>query len=296
MNEREGIKDSENGRDPAEIERDIDRTRARLGRTVDRLEQRLSPGELVDQLLGTAREQGGEFAANLGRSVRNNPMPVILTGVGLAWMMASSNEPRAASQDYYGSYDDLSGDSGDAKSRMKEGLSSAKAKAGEITGRVSDGASRAKESLHDLGGRARDARYRLQSSGERLRDGFDSLMQDQPLLVGAIGVALGAALGALLPHTEAEDRLLGETRDSAARTLKDRAADTYEEVKDKAADVVSSGGAARGRETRQNPSRPDRDSPSAGPQYEGTQGAAGTSGTAAGDSAWRQDDSDSRNI
>ncbi|HEX5764260.1 MAG TPA: DUF3618 domain-containing protein, partial [Woeseiaceae bacterium] len=101
MNERDVTRDTENGKDPkdpkdpARLERDIDRTRASLGRTVDALERRLSPGELVDQAMGMAREHGGEFATNLGRSVRNNPMPVILTGVGLAWMMASSNEPRA---------------------------------------------------------------------------------------------------------------------------------------------------------------------------------------------------------
>src|SRR5690606_6231229 len=54
MNERENTRDAENGRDPATIERDIDRTRASLGRTVDALERRLSPGELLDQALGIA--------------------------------------------------------------------------------------------------------------------------------------------------------------------------------------------------------------------------------------------------
>src|SRR5690606_26084018 len=83
-------------REPEELERDIDRTRSSLGRTIDELESRLSPGQLIDQVLSTGRQHGGEFAANLGRSVENNPLPLLLTAVGIAWMMMSSNEPRAS--------------------------------------------------------------------------------------------------------------------------------------------------------------------------------------------------------
>src|SRR6516164_1582259 len=37
-----------------------------------------------------------------------------------------------------------------------------------------------------------------------------SICRDQPLVLGGIGVALGAVLGAILPMTEAEDRLMGD--------------------------------------------------------------------------------------
>lgn len=244
MNERD-TRDTEESKDPAAIERDIDRTRASLGRTVDALERRLSPGELVDQALGMAREHGGEFATNLGRSVRNNPMPVILTGVGLAWMMASSNEPRASG--YSASYEDWtspnasdSDSGGGTKERLKSGVSSAKS----AVGAVGDSASRAKDtvrqSVGSLGGKASEAGERIRMQGQRVRYGFESLMEDQPLLVGAIGLAVGAALGAALPRTESEDRLLGETSDSTMRSVKDKAAQAYEEVRDTAADVVAS--------------------------------------------------------
>src|SRR5690606_38319629 len=130
-----------------------------LGRTVDALERRLSPGELVDQALGMAREHGGEFATNLGRSVRNNPVPVILTGIGLAWMMASSNEPRAPVRRSagYGGYEDwtsedIDEDTGvsghESGGRLKSGVSSAKS----AIGTMGEKASRAKDSLkHSVG-------------------------------------------------------------------------------------------------------------------------------------------------
>jgi ElaB/YqjD/DUF883 family membrane-anchored ribosome-binding protein len=241
MSEREVTRDPENDKDPAAIERDIDRTRASLGRTVDALESRLSPGELLDQALGMARQHGGEFATNLGRSVRNNPMPVILTGVGLAWMMASSNEPRAAS--YTASYEDWTSPNASAsktRHRLKSGMSSAKSAAGAVGDTAARATDTVRQSVDSLGDRASETKERMRMHSERVRYGFESLMEEQPLLVGAIGLAVGAALGAALPRTESEDRLLGETSDSAVRSMKDKAAEAYEEVKDTAAEVVAS--------------------------------------------------------
>jgi ElaB/YqjD/DUF883 family membrane-anchored ribosome-binding protein len=283
MNEREVKKDTENGRDPAQLERDIDRTRASLGRTVDALERRLSPGELVDQALGMAREHGGEFATNLGRSVQNNPMPVILTGVGLAWMMASSNEPRAPVRRSagYGGYQDWTsesvGDSGsDSTGRLKSGVSSAKSAVGSMGAK----ASRAKDSLKQSVGSFSDSasgavsgtgeRMRMQS--QRLRRTVETLMEEQPLIVGAIGIGIGAALGAAFPSTETEDRLLGETRDSAMRAAKERASEAYEEVKDTAADVVRS---SRTKGERSDSQHEQTQTPLSGSATEGSKGMRG---------------------
>lgn len=72
---------------PDEIEQDIARTRAHIDRTLDVLTARLSPGNMVDQALRTARETGGEFTLNLGRTIRDNPVPTALLGVGLGWLM-----------------------------------------------------------------------------------------------------------------------------------------------------------------------------------------------------------------
>lgn len=235
MNEQDISRDLENGKDPARLEREIDRTRASLGRTVDALERRLSPGELLDQALGLAREHGGQFATNLGRSVRNNPMPVILTGVGLAWMMASSNEPRAAEYEDWSAADD-----GDAGSGLKAGMSSAKSAVASATDRAARATDSVRHSLENLGHSAGDVGERVRIKGEQVRHGFDRLMQEQPLVAGAIGLAIGAALGAALPGTESEDELWGRASDSARDTVRDRAARAYDKAKDAAAGVVAS--------------------------------------------------------
>ena len=88
-------------RSPAELEREVRESRADVERTLDAIQDRLSPGQLVDQMSHYLRDNGGEFARNFGDTVRQNPVPVVLVGVGLAWMMFSGPRhdgglPRAA--------------------------------------------------------------------------------------------------------------------------------------------------------------------------------------------------------
>ena len=74
----------------AEIERDVQQSRADIEHTLDAIQERLSPGQLVDQAVGYFRGgRGVDFARNLGDSIAANPIPVTLMGVGLAWMMIS---------------------------------------------------------------------------------------------------------------------------------------------------------------------------------------------------------------
>ena len=77
-------------KEPSDMEQEINSTRARIGRTVEELEQRLSPGQLVDQALGYARDHGGEFSSNVASSIRRNPLPMIVTGVLRTRMVRSS--------------------------------------------------------------------------------------------------------------------------------------------------------------------------------------------------------------
>ncbi|MGZ8995161.1 MAG: DUF3618 domain-containing protein [Rhodospirillales bacterium] len=72
---------------PDEIEQDIAGTRAHIDRTLDVLTARLSPSGLLDQALRTARDTGGEFTLNLGRTIRENPVPSALVGLGLGWLI-----------------------------------------------------------------------------------------------------------------------------------------------------------------------------------------------------------------
>jgi hypothetical protein len=57
----------------------------------------MTPGPVIDQLTNYAREgPAAEFRRNLEREVRENPLPLVLIGIGIAWLIvASSRSSRA---------------------------------------------------------------------------------------------------------------------------------------------------------------------------------------------------------
>lgn len=61
------------------------------------------------------------------------------------------------------------------------------------------------------------------------------LMEAHPVLTGAIGAAIGAAVASALPHTQTEDRLFGQERDR----LMSRAAEALSQERARAAGTVS---------------------------------------------------------
>lgn len=78
----------------SQIEREIEQDRRRIEERIGAIQEKLSPGQLIDEMLAYAKGHGGaEFASNLKNSAVNNPLPVALVGVGLAWLMA---KPAAA--------------------------------------------------------------------------------------------------------------------------------------------------------------------------------------------------------
>jgi len=242
-------------KDPATLEREIDQTRANMDRTLGALERKFSPGQLLDQAMEFARDNGGEFANNLGRSVKENPVPAILTVVGIAWMVASSNRPRSSIADAYddryarddfnaADFDDtgFEDDAGDQKEGLTEKAQRLKASAGETLSdagqRVKSAADRARQKLtgtkQTVSSGLRRTPGTAQVQTQRVREGFNSLLSEQPLLLGALGIAVGAAIGAALPSTEQEDRLFGSMRDKTLSEVKQRGAESYEQVRDKA--------------------------------------------------------------
>lgn len=192
------------------LEREVDQARTRLGSTASELSDRLSPGELIDQAVAMAREHGGEFGRNLGSQVKNNPMPMILTSVGLTWMMMSSGKNGAA-------YD---------ASTHKDGRSFKDA--------LGDTAAKSRDKAGAVGDRVQGASSNVKQSAHNARESLAQFYRDQPLLAGSLGIAIGAALGALVPPTEIEDHNLGEARDHTVDAAKSKAMHKYDELRESA--------------------------------------------------------------
>ncbi|SHH07075.1 Protein of unknown function [Kaistia soli DSM 19436] len=81
-----------------ELAQEVEAQRTRVETTIGEIQDRLSPGQLIDELLNyTKSGPGSEFVSNLGRSVSSNPLPVALMGISLAWLMAKQGSTVAAS-------------------------------------------------------------------------------------------------------------------------------------------------------------------------------------------------------
>ena len=82
------MSDKSKHRTSAEIDEEIDARREELEETLDEIGHRLSPGELIDQVIHYASQSiGKDLAHGLGQSLKSNPIPAALIGTGIAWMV-----------------------------------------------------------------------------------------------------------------------------------------------------------------------------------------------------------------
>ena len=254
---------------PAEVDEieitkvEIERTRAGMSETVDAIQERLSPENLKEQAkdrveqakdrvkeatVGKAQEAG----SGIVDTIRQNPLPAALTGIGLGWLFVNArkqgssrppyrdtvyrdaayvegypptNEYAPAAHGYPARYEDESGSStgqalGNARDKVGETATQAQDKAGEL-------ASRTQDRVSNLG---EQARYQAQ----RASGGFQRMLRENPLAVGTLAVGVGAAVGLAVPETSKEHEVMGEARDN----LVDKAQEKVQETQQKAQRVA----------------------------------------------------------
>ncbi|MGV3591865.1 MAG: DUF3618 domain-containing protein [Gammaproteobacteria bacterium] len=284
---------SDAGKDPDRLEREIDEQRREINETLRALEEKFSSRELASQFAHYFTGPGRDWIDNLGSSVKSNPVPTLLTAVGLTWLMMSDRRRSSYSPyrvqrtyntgyraEYAGEYGPGYGEEQEGRLHgMMEGAMEGAAEsahnlhdsaqsvyqragetAEEFRERVAaagaslhDKAAHARESLHDKAAHAREAlhdrreawhsrahhaRDGLHHSADNLRDNFTRIAHEQPLALGAIGIALGAIIGAALPRTEHENRVLGRASERIKEKGREMAQSGYEKASHKAAEVV----------------------------------------------------------
>ncbi|WP_148861244.1 DUF3618 domain-containing protein [Marinobacter fonticola] len=227
---------------PEQLQQEADDVRADFEHTVDELMNRFSPGEMVNQAVSKFRNSGDSaFVHNLSNQIQNNPIPLILAGISLTWLMASSKQPPArashtstsspssgtsVSQKAGATKDKLTA----ATDRAQSSIQGAKEGARDRGHQIADGASELRDRASDASRRTVES---ARSGFRSARDNYNHLLQEQPLVVGALAIAAGAALGALLPRTPVEDRVMGETSDEQTQGLKQKAEGFKEQAEGK---------------------------------------------------------------
>ncbi|MEP3333563.1 DUF3618 domain-containing protein [Sedimentitalea sp.] len=316
-------------RSPSEIEREIEEQRSHLSSNLEDLQDKFSIDTVVRQIGDQFREHGGDMGRSISEQVKSNPIPLALTGIGLAWMMFGNgskqiaqplarvnDDPGKAEHDSHRrrleqgrsdtsptrhtpyrdntptwarENDDgnnpsvgarLSDGFDTAKDKVAQASSAAKLSASAAASTTADGASRVGSSIADaadatkssIASGAQSARDGLAAAGSQIADGTEALSDEarqrviaarwkaiemrnsasrsidngtdaaadfydrQPLVVGALALAVGAALGGVMPRTKTEDDFMGTRSDE----LFDQAERIFEEEKSKAMSVATS--------------------------------------------------------
>src|SRR5690606_23278001 len=81
------------------LEREAEQTRAEFERTLDELRDRITPGQVVDQFVNYARGgTAGTFVRNLGQRTVDNPLPLLMIGAGLTWLVMANGRATEAEE------------------------------------------------------------------------------------------------------------------------------------------------------------------------------------------------------
>jgi hypothetical protein len=78
----------------------------------------------------------------------------------------------------------------------------------------------------------------LRDHSTRLNDAILTHFRDQPLVGGALAFAVGAAIGATLPHTDSEDEVFGEAADAVKTDIASKTTDLMDQGKDLASEAL----------------------------------------------------------
>lgn len=233
------------------IEADVQQSRHRLNDTLEALGQKLSPGQMVDEVLGLAQGQAGDFAKKLGGQVKDNPLPTLLIAAGVGMLLLNRNQtssgPSIDADDWhherrYRSLEEArwstprnTGESdNDYEDRVHQAYAKAldlKQKAGEAVhefkARVSttvegiksraDGArERMSATLSNAKTSVQDQARKLGQTATNARHSAESMYDETPLAAGAIALAVGALIGAAAPLSRPERETLSGIADKAA--------------------------------------------------------------------------------
>jgi len=315
-----GAEETEQTDDMTEIRADIEETRAEMSETIEAIQDRLNPQHIKEQVKDQVREQFQEVKAtvreatigkaedmvrNVGdtlddaryglmETIRQNPIPAALVGVGLGWLFMNKRsapsrrygrysdqgryyregQPYSGYQQGYtgrvNTYADTNGndwaDGGErgakrALYRVQETAGNVVNRAQETVGTIADRtqetvgtiADRTQETVGNVVSQAQETASTVanqtqeavgyiadqaQYQAQRVEDRFQRTLQENPLAVGAVALAIGTAVGFSLPQTERENELLGEARDTLIDRAQEVAQDTLEKVQQVAGDVM----------------------------------------------------------
>ena len=70
-------------------DRKADRSRRRLTGLMDDLQSQISPGQMLDQVLGFNNVEGSTSGHSIPQQISKHPLPYLIIAAGIGWLMLS---------------------------------------------------------------------------------------------------------------------------------------------------------------------------------------------------------------
>jgi ElaB/YqjD/DUF883 family membrane-anchored ribosome-binding protein len=195
--------------------------------------------------------------------MQKNPFPLVLIGLG-AGLLVYQNLGRGSSsrmkkfryrESERGNGEDFSDSATNFERSSEQGgktsaLESVNRAAGSAYESVNRAAGSAYESVSDSVSGAVSTAYSTagnlahkayDSAGEmktRAYDKYDQYVEENPLALGALAVAVGAAVGMAIPSTDYEGRFMGEAKENMLQKAQDVASDYLDQAKEATENLV----------------------------------------------------------
>ncbi|HWV58580.1 MAG TPA: DUF3618 domain-containing protein [Longimicrobiales bacterium] len=270
----------------AEILSRIEETRERLGATIEEIGERLNPDRVQRRIRERAREQIDEAretvkqkaretmrgvqheVSDAGRgfwhTVRNNPVPAGMIGIGLAWLVAKRNRGERAERWRY-EYDEFGprgpaysrgrvmppaglhpgrehGDGAGIRERVSDAAESVRGRAGEAAGTIREKAEDVKERASGMASEAQDrVQHVAHEVSDRARDfehRAEEIIHDHPLATTMVAAALGFAAGLSIPESHREREIMGSARQRVGERASQALHDAGEAARDAARETA----------------------------------------------------------
>lgn len=222
----------------------MDATKRAIGGAVEKTRETMRP----------AVEKVGQVGGAVVDSVKSNPIPYALIGLGLGWLYFSSRRGNGGKghDRTFGGYQDTyeygyteTGDSqGEMRGsgrmgRIRETVGGAAETLRDRAGSTMD---RVQESAGQVAGRAREmagtAASQVKEKAGIAADTFQSQLERNPMSIGLIAMGLGLAIGMMLPESQKERRLMGDAREKVGDKVQQVASDLGQKVQSVARDTV----------------------------------------------------------
>jgi hypothetical protein len=194
----------------------------------------------------------GDFVNALQDAVRDNPISAALIGMGVLWMFMGGSSTslfggggrKSIFRSVDQSADVVGGVVSDAATRVGSSVGRVADAAAETVSHVAGGIRQASAAVADrasrTAGQAADAiasaatstAHEVQETGSKwgntVQQNIAELFERQPLLLGAVGLAIGAGVAASIPTTETENKVMGDASDFVRDAVSEKAAKVRE--------------------------------------------------------------------